>query len=123
MRVLVDERNNHPTRPPQGAQPDARRRFEIPGLRKPSVCKCRRYSAVSPDRPVASDLESAKPVADVNPIAYRFHLADIERAARPRGRHLPHAAPLAARVRAVIRDLMAWRRQQPARIAPPSQPG
>jgi hypothetical protein len=42
-------------------------------------------------------------VADVNPLAYRFHLADLERQARPAGRVLPRPAPL----RALARDIAA----------------
>jgi hypothetical protein len=46
-------------------------------------------------------------VADVNPLAYRFHLADVERQARPAGRVLPRPAPLPALLRALARDIAA----------------
>jgi hypothetical protein len=45
-------------------------------------------------------------VADVNPLAYRFHLADLERQARPAGRGLPRPAPFRA-LRALGRDIAA----------------
>jgi hypothetical protein len=46
-------------------------------------------------------------VADVNPLAHRLYLADLERRARPAGRSLPRAAPLRRLLASLARDLAA----------------
>jgi hypothetical protein len=59
-------------------------------------------------------------VADVNPLAHRFYLADLERRARLEGRNLPRPAPLQRLLASLARGPAAL--AQVVRPAAPARP-
>jgi hypothetical protein len=58
-------------------------------------------------------------VPDVNPLAHRLYLAELERQARPAGRGLPRRAPLQRLLAKLARDLAILARV--VRLAAPAR--